>query len=457
VIGPQLAQQLEKARQHPRLDYYALWSLERVGMGFGLKTINKVDWYAWGSELLLAAQSEDGGWHGQYDGGGCDTSFALLFLNRTNLLSDLTDSLSGRMIDPGEVKLKIGGVGGDSLISRDTASGNILTDQTAGKAKAGGLPKLNLPRGGLDLQDPTPPRPSTGDARLDGEITQLSTDLVRASTEQQEAILEKLRTGKGLAYTEALALAIPQLGGHTKTKAREALAERLARMTAATLRDKLTEGEREIRRAAALACAMKEERSFIPDLIKLLDDTEPLVVRASHAALKALANRDFGPGDDAGRSEIQKAMADWRAWWGQQTDAPADKPTPDTSLEASDHAKLQGNWVVTRIDGVVSATAREAIKQEKLELAFDGDQFTLDLNQGQPLRKATFKLDPMTRIKEIDIIRIDNLTGTKLVVRGIYAWEDGQLKLCLGDVNQERPTTLKAKGSRVVFTLKRKK
>src|SRR5262249_35710341 len=42
------------------LDYYFLWSLERVGMIYGLKTIGKKDWYAWGSQTLLDHQSDNG-------------------------------------------------------------------------------------------------------------------------------------------------------------------------------------------------------------------------------------------------------------------------------------------------------------------------------------------------------------------------------------------------------------
>src|SRR5205823_6852514 len=35
---------------------YFMWSLERVGMVYGLTTIGKVDWYDWGSRCLIKSQ-----------------------------------------------------------------------------------------------------------------------------------------------------------------------------------------------------------------------------------------------------------------------------------------------------------------------------------------------------------------------------------------------------------------
>ena len=37
-------------------DLYFLWSLERIGVIYGFKTIGNRDWYAWGSETLLRSQ-----------------------------------------------------------------------------------------------------------------------------------------------------------------------------------------------------------------------------------------------------------------------------------------------------------------------------------------------------------------------------------------------------------------
>jgi hypothetical protein len=134
-------------------------------------------------------------------------------------------------------------------------------------------------------------------------------------------VLERLRAGKGVIYTEALAGAIPHLRGEDRDRARQALAERLKRMTPATLGHYLKDSEPEIRRAAALACAGKELRAHIPTLIWQLSDRDPEVARAAHAALKTLTGQDFGPPTNASGVERSRAVGDWKRWWaGQKQD-----------------------------------------------------------------------------------------------------------------------------------------
>ena len=65
-----------------------------------------------------------------------------------------------------------------------------------------------------------------------------------------------------------------------KDKARAALAERLARMTAKTLQAHLRGEDKELRQAAARACAMKENTALVPELIDLLQDADSQVRRA---------------------------------------------------------------------------------------------------------------------------------------------------------------------------------
>jgi HEAT repeat protein len=167
------------------------------------------------------------------------------------------------------------------------------------------------------------PSPENWKALLPAEEQQadaarLGSDLVNSPPGQQETLLAKLRDSKGLPYTDALAEAIPPLGLEAKEKARDALAQRLTRMTAATLRDKLQDDNAEVRRAASLACAMKESRAHVPDLIPLLEDPEVSVARAAHAALKSLTGKDFGPTPNAPRRARQEAAAKWLVWWKKQ-------------------------------------------------------------------------------------------------------------------------------------------
>jgi hypothetical protein len=75
---------------------YFLWSVERVGMLYGRRTVGDKEWYPWGADFLVKDQKEDGGWdNGNYPGWtrNSDTCFALLFLKRANLAKDLSSKL----------------------------------------------------------------------------------------------------------------------------------------------------------------------------------------------------------------------------------------------------------------------------------------------------------------------------------------------------------------------------
>lgn len=78
---------------------YFLWSAERVGVLLGLEQIGEVDWFQKGADGLIKTQREDGGWPSAWVDndklGLSDTSFALLFLRRANLGSDISRLLEG--------------------------------------------------------------------------------------------------------------------------------------------------------------------------------------------------------------------------------------------------------------------------------------------------------------------------------------------------------------------------
>ncbi len=122
----------------------------------------------------------------------------------------------------------------------------------------------------------------------DAEAERLAAELARAKPADWPRALARLRDGKGPTFTDALALAIGRLSGEAQSEAREALVARLTRMTAATLRNKFAEESAEIRRAAALACAAKEDAGHMPDLEKLLDDRDAAVRQAARKSLRAL-------------------------------------------------------------------------------------------------------------------------------------------------------------------------
>jgi hypothetical protein len=259
--------------------FYFLWSLERVGVAYNLPTIGEVDWYTWGAECLFARQRPDGGWRSE-EGPDVDTCFALLFLRRANLTRDLSTAMKG-VKDPGQATLKATGIGAPSVVP--------------GTDSAATLPK-----------------------DLDPEAAKLCVELLRATPATQPGLIDRLKESKGVIYTDALAAVIPRLNGTVQDKARDALAERFTRMSAATLRAKLTEEDVEVRVAAVRACATKEDKAHVPDLIALLADAQPRVARAAYAALKALTRQDFGPTGEATPAERAKAAAAWQQWWQKQ-------------------------------------------------------------------------------------------------------------------------------------------
>jgi hypothetical protein len=165
-------------------------------------------------------------------------------------------------------------------------------------------------------------------ALLDTEVSvqevaaRLGKELARAPVAQQGVLVEKLRDGKGPEYTQALAGAIGQLQGETRREARQALADRLANFKPTTVLAYLGSDDPELRRAAALAVGMKDDKAHIGELIELLRDPEPSVVHATHAALKSLTGEDFGPAPKATAEERAKVAVAWTAWWKKQAGQP---------------------------------------------------------------------------------------------------------------------------------------
>jgi hypothetical protein len=269
--------------------YYFLFSLERVGVAYGLDTIGDKSWYDWGADILLQRQNRDGSWTGEYAKAGSDTSFALLFLRRANLATDLT-----AIIKAGRHDLHAG----------------TTEDLQRTKPRAG-VGDTTPPPAPADTARPAPAPAASAAAG------QLGDELVNADAGKQDAVIAKLRDSKGAQYTDALAYAIHKLDGLAKSKARDALADRLTRMSARTLTDKVQDDDPEVRRAAALAIAMKDEKDLVPRLIERLEDQETAVSHAAHAALKSLTRQDFGPERDASRADVARAVAAWKDWWSK--------------------------------------------------------------------------------------------------------------------------------------------
>jgi hypothetical protein len=87
--------------------FYFLWTVERVATLYNLQAFGDKDWYRWGAQILVSSQTTGGEWPfvpGDITGGSygnvLNTSFALLFLKRSNMTKDLTTKLPFK---PGEL------------------------------------------------------------------------------------------------------------------------------------------------------------------------------------------------------------------------------------------------------------------------------------------------------------------------------------------------------------------
>ena len=119
-----------RTRDLPIVNLYLLWSIERVAVLYDLPTIANKDWYRWGAEVLVANQSGQGDWP---DGGGyygakppINTSLALLFLRRANLVSDLTKLLPFK---PDELTESITNTVAPPVKEEPAAAGLVLTPE----------------------------------------------------------------------------------------------------------------------------------------------------------------------------------------------------------------------------------------------------------------------------------------------------------------------------------------
>jgi hypothetical protein len=320
-------------RPEPRArntEYYFLFSLERVAVAYGLPTIGGKDWYEHGAALLLRTQERDGSWAGEFAEGGCDTSFGILFLRRANLARDLTATLKGKIQD---VTLK-GSTDIPGLKDRGPDEATTPPPEEGPRPGSAAPPGEARPRPAEPRPAPTTPRPTPPPAAVpvperppaattppaDTDAARIGDELVKADAARQEAVLAKLRDSKGAEYTDALAYAIHKLKGSAQGKARDALADRLTRMSGKTLTTKLQDDDYEVRRAAALAAAMKGDKAHVRRLIELLEDQQEVVAHAAHAALKALTGQDFGPGPEPSRADIVQAVGAWKSWWSRNGD-----------------------------------------------------------------------------------------------------------------------------------------
>ncbi len=96
----------------PRSSRYYLWSIERMGVILGMERFGTTDWFEKGASALLSTQGKPGGENEGTEGAWTppgtgsalsDTSFAILFLRKANLGSDITRLLEGEPLKPFQI------------------------------------------------------------------------------------------------------------------------------------------------------------------------------------------------------------------------------------------------------------------------------------------------------------------------------------------------------------------
>lgn len=116
---------------------YFLWSVERIGVLLGLERMGEADWFAKGADALLQTQTEGGGWPPYWPetdkGGLSDTSFALLFLRKANLGSDISRLLEGEHAQKFEI------------VGRQPPARFDTLEQAVADAKPGETVRINGP------------------------------------------------------------------------------------------------------------------------------------------------------------------------------------------------------------------------------------------------------------------------------------------------------------------------
>jgi hypothetical protein len=161
-----------------------------------------------------------------------------------------------------------------------------------------------------------------------GPIDAQAAQPLPTTPEDRQQLIARLRDSKGGENTQALAKVIEELDGESQQRARQAMVDRMCRMTARTLQANLAaDVHPEVRLASIQAIGRVGKSELIGDLIPLLKEREP-VYQAAHDALVRLTNEDFGPTPaDSGAVARIVAAGRWQRWWEEQESRSGDRRT----------------------------------------------------------------------------------------------------------------------------------
>jgi uncharacterized protein (TIGR03067 family) len=122
----------------------------------------------------------------------------------------------------------------------------------------------------------------------------------------------------------------------------------------------------------------------------------------------------------------------------------------DEAAIKKERAKFKGTWKVAKFE---SAKGEED-KGKDITFNFSDDGI-VQMSKGDKSKKATYKLNPAAKPKEIDI-QPDEGSGDK-GAKGIYEFTKDMLRLCFSDNETDRPKEFKAGVGTIIVTLEKAK
>jgi len=122
----------------------------------------------------------------------------------------------------------------------------------------------------------------------------------------------------------------------------------------------------------------------------------------------------------------------------------------DEAALKKDKARIEGMWKITRFAGPKGDNAD--FVGATMTFGKDG---SVEFRKEDKTKKASFKLNPSAKPKQIDLTPDDD---SNKLMRGIYTFEKDTLKLCIAhEDNNDRPTEFTEGGSSVLITLEKAK
>lgn len=275
----------------PGINYYHLYSIEKVGELAEVARFGLHDWYLEGALELMNVQDADGGW-GDY----VNTSLALLFLNRATLALDV-DIRENRRLATGESRAGLVYVNGIGLVDAvDSIRVLVGGDPSRANERVNTAQQVVAAMDALDRMVLVPPLVEVLNANPPPRIRTFAADTLRDITG------ERLRDGA--AY----------LAWH----------QRWQRFTDARAYDEvradvtpgLTSENAVVRRLVCRGLLRLRAIEAAGPLIEALDAARGLPERELlHQTLTSLTHQDRGYNPSGTRRERDDAIAAWRAWW----------------------------------------------------------------------------------------------------------------------------------------------